>query len=104
MAETRSRSQRTMLGRVIKRDCSIEVIAALDQIAGKQQRNSHYAVPDYERECRSLFFGERQELRRKVSHGIPIERPSVRDPDAIEHREQEQRVFGRLSQRFGSFD
>ena len=93
-----------MLDGVIKRDClievincSIEVIAAFEQIAGKHQRNTHDTVPNQERDWRPLFFGERQELRRKLSHGIPIERPSVRDPDAIEHNEQEQRVFGRLS-------
>jgi hypothetical protein len=102
LAETRS--ERAMLDGIIKRDCSvevidcsIEVIATLDQIAGKHQRNTHDTVPNHERDWRSLFFGERQELRRKLSHGIPIERPSVRDPDAIEHYEQEQRVFGRLS-------
>ena len=46
---------------------------------------------------RSLFFGERQELRRKLLDGIAIERHNRRTPDAIEHREQEQRIFGRLS-------
>jgi hypothetical protein len=73
------------------------VIAGVDQIAGKQQRNTHESVPDNERECRSLFFGERQELRRKLLEGIAIERHSRRSPDAIKHNEQEQRVFGRLS-------
>src|SRR6476469_7434485 len=49
LAETRS--ERTMLDGVIKRDCSIEVIdcsvemiATLDQIASKHQRNTHDTV------------------------------------------------------------
>ena len=97
-------SKRMMLTGVIKRDCSIEVIdcsieviATLDQIASKHQRNAHDTMPNQERDWRSLFFGEHQKLCRKLSHRIPIERPSLRDPDAIEHNEQEQRVFGRLS-------
>lgn len=61
-------------------------------------------MPNHKRDRRSLFFGERQELRRKLAHGIPIECPSVSDPDAIEHNEQEQRVFERLSQCFSLFD
>ena len=103
--------KRTALDGVIKRDCSIEVIdrtieviAALDQSAGKQQRNTHETVAHHERDRRSLFFGEHQKLRRKLSHRIPIERPSVRHPDAIKHNEQEQRLFQGLAQRLGLFD
>ena len=35
---------------------------------------------------------------------VAIERDIVRDPEAVEDREQQQRVFGRLSERFGLFD
>jgi hypothetical protein len=32
-----------------------------------------------------LFLGEHQELRRKLTHRVTIERDMVRDPEAIEH-------------------
>ena len=35
---------------------------------------------------------------------IAVECHKVRDPKAVEHREQQQRVFGRLSERFSLFD
>ena len=35
---------------------------------------------------------------------VAIERYIVRDPEAVEDREQQQRVFGRLSERFSLFD
>ena len=53
---------------------------------------------------RPLLLGERQELRRKLAHHVAIERHNVRDPEAVEDREQQQRVFGRLSERFSLFD
>ena len=53
---------------------------------------------------RSLLLSERQELRRKLATHIAIERHIVRDPEAVEDREQQQRVFGRLSKRFSLFD
>ena len=61
-------------------------------------------MPDHERSCRSLLLGERQELRRKLAHNVAVERHDVRDPEAVEDREQQQRVFGRLSERFSLFD
>ena len=53
---------------------------------------------------RPLLLGERQELRRKLTHYVAVERHVVRDPEAVEDREQQQRVFGRLSERFSLFD
>ena len=35
---------------------------------------------------------------------VAVERHKVRDPEAVEDREQQQRVFGRLSERFSLFD
>ena len=60
--------------------------------------------PDNERACRPLLLGEGQELRRKLAHHVAVERYIVRDPEAEEDREQQQRVFGRLSERFSLFD
>ena len=61
-------------------------------------------MPDHERDGRSLLLGERQELRRKLAHHVAVERHGVRDPEAVEDREQQQRVFGRLSERFSLLD
>ena len=61
-------------------------------------------MPDHERDGRPLLLGERQKLRRKLAHHVAIECHIVRDPEAVEDREQQQRVFGRLSERFGLFD
>ena len=61
-------------------------------------------MPDHERNCRTLLLGERQELRRKLAHDIAVERDVVRDPEAVEDRKQQQRVFGRLSECFSLFD
>ena len=61
-------------------------------------------MPDHKRYCRPLLLGERQELRRKLAHHVAVEGRKVRDPEAVEDREQQQRIFGRLSQRLGLFD
>ena len=62
------------------------------------------AMPDHERDCRFLLLGKRQELRRKLAQRIAVERDEVRDPEAVEDREQQQRVFGRLSERLSLLD
>src|SRR5262249_39704162 len=59
---------------------------------------------NHERYCRSLLVGERQKLRREASQIVAVEAHKVPDPEPIEDREQQQRVFGRLSERFGLFD
>src|SRR5215472_4814760 len=61
-------------------------------------------MPNHERDCRPLLFRERQELRREIAKRVAIECRKARDTDAIEDREQQQRIFGRLSQRFSSLD
>ena len=50
------------------------------------------------------FSASRQELRRKLTHDVAVERHIVRDPKAEEDREQQQRVFRRLSKRFRLVD
>ena len=52
----------------------------------------------------ALLLRERQELRRKLAHSVAIERRKFATQNAVEDREQKQRVFGRLSERFGLFD
>ena len=100
----KSRRQRTMLGRIVKRDRAIEMRSPLRDVSRIRQGDAHEAMPDHERDCRPLLLGERQELRRKLAHHVAVERHIVRDPEAVEDREQQQRVFGRLSERFSLFD
>ena len=86
-----------MLGGIVKRDRLIEMRPAFRDVPRTQQGNTHEAMPDHERDRRSLLLGKRQELRRKLAHHVAVERHVVRDPEAVEDREQQQRIFGRLS-------
>ena len=61
-------------------------------------------MPDHQRGCRPLLFREHQELRREIATDIAVEGHKVRYPEGVEDREQQQRVFGRLSQRFSLLD
>ena len=47
-----------------------------------------------------MFLRELQELRRKIARNITVKRHNIRDPKTIEDREQQQRLFRRLSERF----
>src|SRR5437660_1488985 len=60
-------------------------------------------MPNHERNWRPFLFGERQELRRKVVQRVAIECHEAHGTDAVEDGEQEQRVFGRLSECFSLF-
>src|SRR5271166_99628 len=57
-------------------------------------------MPDHEASGRALLFGEREELRRKLAHHVAVEPNKVRDPEAVQYREQEQWIFGGLAERF----
>jgi len=61
-------------------------------------------MPGRERDCRPPLLSERQELRREFAHHVAIEGHVACDPEAVEDREQQQRVFGRLSDGFSLFD
>jgi hypothetical protein len=93
-----------MLGRIVKRDRPIEMRPALRDIPSRRQGHAHGVMPDHERDFRPLLLGEPQELRRKIAHHVAVERYKVRDPEAVEDRKQQQRVFKRLAKRFSLFD
>jgi hypothetical protein len=76
----------------------------LRDAASIQQRQAHGAMPDHERDCRTLLLGERQKVSRQIANDVGIERHIVCQPETIEGREQQQRDFGGLSERFGLFD
>src|SRR4029077_16991867 len=100
----KSRRQRTMCGRIVKRERLIVVRAALRDVARAQKGSAHETMAYHERDARLLFLSKRKELRRKLPHHVAVERHVVRDPEAVKDREQQQGVFGRLTQRFSSLD
>ncbi len=100
----KSRRQLAMLGRIVKRDRLIVVRPTLGDVSRTQQGKSHDTMPDHERDCGSLRFGERQELSRKLAQRVAVKCHVARDPEAKEDREQQQRVFGGLSECFSLFD
>jgi hypothetical protein len=51
-----------------------------------------------------LLSSERQELGGKLAHYVALKRHIIRHPEPVEHREQQQGIFGRLSERFSLFD
>src|ERR1700723_1397836 len=61
-------------------------------------------MPHHDRDCRPLLLRKREELRREITTDIAAEGHKVRDPEGVVDREQQQRVFGRLSQGFSLFD
>ena len=100
----KSRRQQSMLGRSVKRESLIVVRPALRNVSRFQQGRAHEAMPDHARDCRPLLLGERKELRRKLAHHVAVERHITRGPEAVEDREQQQGIFGRLSECFSLFD
>jgi hypothetical protein len=57
-------------------------------------------MPDHERDCRPLLLGERQELHRVFAQSVAAERYKAGDPEAVKNREQQERLFGRLFERY----
>ena len=68
----KSRRQRTMLGRIVKRDRLIQVRRPSAMSPVNSKEIAHEAMPDHERDCRPLLLRERQELRRKVATTSPL--------------------------------
>jgi hypothetical protein len=65
--------QRTMLGRIIKRERAIEMQSAFRDVSSNQQGHAHEAMSHHLRNRHSLFLGERQEMGREISTDIAIE-------------------------------
>src|SRR3984885_15970021 len=61
-------------------------------------------MPNHNWDCRPLLLRERQELRRQITTDIAVEGHKIRYPEGVENLEQQQRVFGRLSQGFRLLD
>src|SRR5262249_31882746 len=93
-----------MFGRVVECPRAIEMCSAFREISRNQQGKAHKAVPNHQRGCCPLLSSERQELGRKLAHHVAVKRHVIRHPEAVEHGEQQQWVFRRLSERFSLFD
>jgi hypothetical protein len=71
-----------MLDRIVKRDGPIEMSPAFRNVSGHQQGETRHAMPDHERDRRSLFLGECKELRCKLAHLVAVDCHAGGDPDA----------------------
>ena len=90
-----------MFGSIIKRERVIVVRSTFCDVTSMQRGHAHESVTNHQWNGRPLVLCECQELRREVTTDIAVERDIVRDPKAVENREQQERVFGRLPQRVG---
>jgi hypothetical protein len=61
-------------------------------------------MPNHERGCRPFLLRQCEKLRCEIANDVAIECHKVRCPEGVEDREQQQRLFGRLSQGFSLFD
>src|SRR5262249_16470050 len=93
-----------MLGRIVERECAIKMHSPACDGPCMQQGQAHEAMPDHERPLRPLLICDGQELDSKLTHHVGVERYNVRGPRAVKNREQQQRIFGRLPERFGLLD
>ena len=93
-----------MLGRVVKRERLTIVRSAFHDVPGTYQGHAHETVPDHERGGCLPLLCERQKLRCEFQHRRTVERHKVRDPNALEYREQRQWIFKRLTKRFLQLD
>jgi hypothetical protein len=93
-----------MLDGIVERKRLIVVRSCFLNVSRTQQGSARQAMPDHERHYCPVPFGERQNLRSKLAHHVAIESNKVRSPEAVEGREQQQRIFARLSERLSLFD
>src|SRR5262252_3456973 len=93
-----------MLDRIVERECAIKMHSPACDVPCMQQGQAHEAMPDHERPLRPLLICGGQELDSKLTHHVGVERYNVRGPRAVKNREQQQRIFGRLPERFGLLD
>ena len=99
----KSRRQRTMLGRIVKRDHAIEMRSAFRNVSRIQQGMPIRRCPIMSGTVAPCFSASARNCAASSRTMSPLN-ATVRDPEAVENREQQQRVFGRLSERFGLLD
>jgi hypothetical protein len=98
------RGQMAMLGSVVEHQHAIEMRSSFDKLPQIKQGRTHEAMPDREQRRHRLLFRERQEFDGKLKRRIAVTCYVIRHPEAVEHGEQQQWIFERLSKRFSLFD
>src|SRR5262245_4423731 len=93
-----------MLGRIVERNRAIQMRSPIYDVPCMQQGQAHEAMPHHEGPRRFLLICKGQELDSKLTHHVAVERDKVRDPKAVENREQQQWIFRRFSERFSLLD
>ncbi len=78
--QAKSRCQRPVLGRIVKRERLIKMRPAFRDASCEKQGNTHGVMRVYERDGRPLLCGKRQDLARELKQNIAVKRPLVRDP------------------------
>jgi hypothetical protein len=104
MVLAKSRREGTMLGSIVKRYPLIEVRSSFRDLSSKQQATAQKIMPQHPRKRGPLFLSKLQDLGAEITSNIAIESRKVQDAEAIEDREQQQRIFGRLSKRISLFE
>jgi hypothetical protein len=93
-----------MFAGIVKCQRPIILRSTPSNIARDQQRSAHESMPDHERDGRLPLLGESEKLRSKIATDIAVEGHVIGDPETVEDREKQQRVFRALPQRFRLFD
>ena len=93
-----------MRSRLVEHDRLVEMRSSISDVPGMEERQTHLAMPVHERRGRALLLSQRQKLDGEFLRHVAIEGDKVRNPKAIKDREQQQRVFGRLSKRVRLFN
>jgi hypothetical protein len=72
-----------------RRNRAIQMRSPVYDVSCMQQGQAHEAMPHHEWPRRFLLNCEDQELDSKLTHHVAVERYKVRDPKAVENREQQ---------------
>ena len=78
--------------------------AAFSNIPRCYQRNAHEPVPNHERVCHPLLFGECQVFLCKPTEDVAVKCGVIRDPQVVEGGKQQRRIVERLAASFPLFD
>ena len=79
----KSRRQRTMRSRIVKREGAIEMGERSGGVAQTQQRIAQQTMPDHDRGHRLLLLCERKELGRKRARSLAVEGDKLRYEKAV---------------------
>src|SRR6201981_735171 len=61
-------------------------------------------MPNHNWDCSPLLLRQPQDVCCEIAQSLAVEGHQIRYPEGVQNREQQQRVYGRLSERFGLLD